>query len=84
DGLAISLRYVDGVFVQASTRGDGATGENVTENVRTIRSLPLRLKGKRVPKVLDVRGEVLMFRRDFARMNDRQREAGHKEFANPR
>ncbi|MEX3824447.1 NAD-dependent DNA ligase LigA, partial [Paraburkholderia sp. BR14262] len=84
DGLAISLRYVDGVFVQASTRGDGATGENVTENVRTIRSLPLRLKGKRVPKVLDVRGEVLMFRRDFERMNQRQRDAGHKEFANPR
>ncbi|QGZ54551.1 NAD-dependent DNA ligase LigA [Paraburkholderia acidiphila] len=84
DGLAISLRYVDGVFVQASTRGDGATGENVTENVRTIRSLPLRLKGKRVPKALDVRGEVLMFRRDFERMNQRQRDAGHKEFANPR
>jgi len=84
DGLAISLRYVDGVFDQASTRGDGTTGENVTENVRTIRSLPLRLKGKRVPKVLDVRGEVLMFRRDFDRMNERQREAGHKEFANPR
>ncbi|WP_027814834.1 NAD-dependent DNA ligase LigA [Paraburkholderia bannensis] len=84
DGLAISLRYVDGVFVQASTRGDGTTGENVTENVRTIRSLPLRLKGNRVPKVLDVRGEVLMFRRDFARMNERQREAGQKEFANPR
>ncbi|MBN3853034.1 NAD-dependent DNA ligase LigA [Paraburkholderia sp. Ac-20340] len=84
DGLAISLRYVDGVFVQASTRGDGTTGENVTENVRTIRSLPLRLKGARVPKVLDVRGEVLMFRRDFARMNERQREAGQKEFANPR
>ncbi|RQH07913.1 NAD-dependent DNA ligase LigA [Paraburkholderia dinghuensis] len=84
DGLAISLRYVDGVFVEASTRGDGTTGENVTENVRTIRSLPLRLKGKRVPKVLDVRGEVLMFRRDFARMNERQREDGQKEFANPR
>ncbi|SDB97028.1 NAD-dependent DNA ligase LigA [Paraburkholderia lycopersici] len=84
DGLAISLRYVDGVFEQASTRGDGTTGENVTENVRTIRSLPLRLKGKRVPRVLDVRGEVLMFRRDFERMNQRQREAGHKEFANPR
>ncbi|HTR07303.1 MAG TPA: NAD-dependent DNA ligase LigA [Paraburkholderia sp.] len=84
DGLAISLRYIDGVFVQASTRGDGTTGENVTENVRTIRSLPLRLKGKRVPKVLDVRGEVLMFRRDFERMNQRQRDAGHKEFANPR
>ncbi|MFP6559287.1 NAD-dependent DNA ligase LigA [Paraburkholderia sp. B3] len=84
DGLAISLRYVDGAFVQASTRGDGTTGENVTENVRTIRSLPMRLKGPRVPKVLDVRGEVLMFRRDFERMNERQREAGQKEFANPR
>ena len=84
DGLAVSLRYVDGVFVQASTRGDGTTGENVTSNVRTIRSLPMRLKGERVPKVLDVRGEVLMFRRDFERMNERQREAGQKEFANPR
>jgi DNA ligase (NAD+) len=84
DGLAISLRYVDGRFVQAATRGDGATGENVTENVRTIRSIPLTLKGRHVPKVLDVRGEVLMFKRDFERMNARQREAGHKEFANPR
>ena len=84
DGLAISLRYVDGEFVQASTRGDGTTGEDVSANVRTIRSLPMRLKGKRIPKVLDVRGEVLMFRRDFERMNQRQREAGQKEFANPR
>ncbi|PLZ02089.1 DNA ligase [Burkholderia sp. WAC0059] len=84
DGLAISLRYVDGEFVQAATRGDGTTGENVTANVRTIRSIPLRLKGERIPKVLDVRGEVLMFRRDFARLNERQREAGQREFANPR
>lgn len=84
DGLAISLRYVDGQFVQAATRGDGTTGENVTENVRTIRSIPLKLKGKRVPRVLDVRGEVLMFRRDFERLNERQREAGQREFANPR
>ncbi|MFC0572278.1 NAD-dependent DNA ligase LigA [Paraburkholderia solisilvae] len=84
DGLAISLRYVDGRFMQAATRGDGATGENVTENVRTIRSIPLTLKGRRVPKVLDVRGEVLMFKRDFERLNERQREAGHREFANPR
>jgi DNA ligase (NAD+) len=84
DGLAISLRYVDGRFVQAATRGDGATGENVTENVRTIRSIPLKLKGARVPKVLDVRGEVLMFKRDFERLNERQREADHREFANPR
>jgi DNA ligase (NAD+) len=84
DGLAISLRYVDGLFVQAATRGDGTTGENVTENVRTIRSIPLKLKGKRVPHVLDVRGEVLMFKRDFERLNERQRAAGQKEFANPR
>jgi DNA ligase (NAD+) len=84
DGLAISLRYEDGKFVQAATRGDGATGENVTENVRTIRSIPLKLKGRHVPKVLDVRGEVLMFKRDFERLNERQREAGHREFANPR
>lgn len=70
DGLAISLRYENGVFVQASTRGDGTTGEDVTANVRTIRSLPLRLKevpGVPMPAVLEVRGEVLMFKRDFAR-----------------
>ncbi len=84
DGLAISLRYVDGQFTQAATRGDGATGEDVTENVRTIRSIPLKLKGKRVPKLVDVRGEVLMFRRDFDKLNQRQRDAGQREFANPR
>lgn len=84
DGLAISLRYDDGLFVQAATRGDGATGEEVTENVRTIRSIPLKLKGKNVPKRLDVRGEVLMFKRDFERLNARQREAEQREFANPR
>jgi DNA ligase (NAD+) len=84
DGLAISLRYVDGVFEQAATRGDGTTGENVSTNVRTIRSIPLKLKGENLPKILEVRGEVLMFKRDFARLNDRQREAGQKEFANPR
>ena len=84
DGLAISLRYDDGVFVQAATRGDGATGEEVTENVRTIHSIPLKLKGKNIPKRLDVRGEVLMFKRDFERLNARQREAEQREFANPR
>ncbi|CAM2145881.1 DNA ligase [Pararobbsia alpina] len=84
DGLAVSLRYVNGVFEQAATRGDGATGEDVTANVRTIRSLPLRLKGKHVPAVLEVRGEVLMFKRDFAKLNERQRAAEQKEFANPR
>lgn len=84
DGLAISLRYENGRFVQASTRGDGATGEDVTANVRTIRSLPLTLKGDLPPKVIDVRGEVFMFKRDFERLNARQREAGQREFANPR
>jgi DNA ligase (NAD+) len=84
DGLAISLRYIEGRFVQASTRGDGSTGEDVTENVRTIRSIPLLLKGRRVPKLLDVRGEVLMFKRDFERLNERQRATELKEFANPR
>ncbi|MBN3753449.1 NAD-dependent DNA ligase LigA [Paraburkholderia sp. Tr-20389] len=84
DGLAISLRYVDGQFTQAATRGDGATGEDVTENVRTIRSIPLKLKGKHVPKLIDVRGEVLMFKRDFDKLNQRQRDAGQREFANPR
>lgn len=84
DGLAISLRYENGRFVRASTRGDGATGEDVTENVRTIRSIPLKLKGANVPAVLEVRGEVLMFKRDFARLNERQRAAEQREFANPR
>jgi DNA ligase (NAD+) len=84
DGLAISLRYEDGVLVQAATRGDGSTGENVTANVRTVRAIPLRLHGKHVPRVLEVRGEVLMFKEDFAKLNERQREAGQKEFANPR
>jgi DNA ligase (NAD+) len=84
DGLAVSLRYRDGRFVQAATRGDGTTGEDVTENIRTVRSIPLRLKGASIPRMLDVRGEVLMFRRDFERLNARQRDAGQREFANPR
>ncbi len=84
DGLAINLRYVDGVFTQAATRGDGFTGEDVTENIRTIRSIPLRLRVENPPKILDVRGEVLMFKRDFEKLNQRQRDAGAKEFANPR
>jgi DNA ligase (NAD+) len=84
DGLAISLRYEDGLFVQAATRGDGATGEDVTANIRTIKTIPLRLQGRDLPAVLEVRGEVLMFKSDFARLNQRQRDAGQKEFANPR
>ena len=84
DGLAINLRYVDGLFTQAATRGDGYTGEDVTENIRTIRSIPLRLNTANPPAVLDVRGEVLMFKQDFEKLNQRQRDAGGKEFANPR
>jgi DNA ligase (NAD+) len=84
DGLAISLRYEDGVFVQAATRGDGTTGEDVTANIRTVRAIPLRLHGDSVPAVLEVRGEVLMFKADFNKLNQRQRDAGQKEFANPR
>ena len=84
DGLAINLRYEDGLLVEAATRGDGATGENVTANIRTVQAIPLRLHTQDPPRLIDIRGEVLMFKSDFARMNARQREAGAKEFANPR
>jgi DNA ligase (NAD+) len=84
DGLAISLRYEHGLFVSAATRGDGATGEDVTTNIRTVRAIPLRLHGDKVPALLEVRGEVLMYKADFAKLNARQRDAGQKEFANPR
>lgn len=84
DGLAINLRYENGVLVQAATRGDGATGEDVTVNIRTVRTLPLKLHTNNPPAVIDIRGEVLMFKADFARLNQRQRDAGQKEFANPR
>jgi DNA ligase (NAD+) len=83
DGLAISLRYENGSLVQAATRGDGQTGEDVTANIRTIKSIPLKLKGK-APGVLEVRGEVLMNRRDFDRLNQAQGERGEKVFVNPR
>ncbi|MEN3365636.1 MAG: ligase [Burkholderiales bacterium] len=84
DGLAISLRYEDGILMQAATRGDGMTGENVTFNVRTVKAIPLRLHTDHPPAVLEVRGEVLMYKADFAKLNARQREAGQKEFVNPR
>ncbi|VFR28191.1 DNA ligase [plant metagenome] len=83
DGLAISLRYENGVLVQAATRGDGTTGEDVTSNIRTIKSIPLRLKGA-APRVLEVRGEVFMNREDFERLNAAQAERGEKVFVNPR
>jgi len=83
DGLALNLRYRHGVLDLAATRGDGTVGEDVTPNVRTIHSVPLRLKDGRAP-VIEVRGEVLMYKRDLERLNRAQREAGEKEFANPR
>ncbi|MBC7414424.1 MAG: NAD-dependent DNA ligase LigA [Herminiimonas sp.] len=84
DGLAINLRYENGLLVEAATRGDGTTGENVTANIRTVQAIPLRLHAEHPPAVIDIRGEILMFKADFARMNARQRAAGAKEFANPR
>ncbi|HHI92090.1 MAG TPA: NAD-dependent DNA ligase LigA [Gammaproteobacteria bacterium] len=84
DGLAISLLYEDGVLVRAATRGDGMTGENVTQNVRTIKSIPLHLLGDDYPQLLEVRGEVYMPKKGFEALNARQRAAGEKPFANPR
>ena len=84
DGLAVSIRYENGVLVQAATRGDGYTGEDITSNVKTIRAVPLKLKGKAVPAVLEVRGEVFMPLAGFTQMNDKARAAGEKVFANPR
>lgn len=83
DGLAISLRYENGVLVQAATRGDGEVGEDVTQNIRTIGQIPLRLP-LGVPPVLEVRGEVYMRRDDFDALNEKQRAAGDKTFVNPR
>ena len=84
DGLAISLRYEGGVFVQGATRGDGATGEDVTANLRTIGQIPAKLRGRGWPRVLEVRGEVYMARAAFERWNEQAREHGGKVLANPR
>jgi len=84
DGLAVSLRYEHGVLVQAATRGDGETGEDVTQNVRTIRAIPLRLDTPAPPPVLEVRGEAYMSHRDFEAYNARQRERGQPTLVNPR
>ncbi|MCK2088068.1 NAD-dependent DNA ligase LigA [Thauera aromatica] len=83
DGLAINLRYEHGVLVQAATRGDGETGEDVTANVRTVKAIPLRLRGE-APPVLEIRGEIYLRRDDFEALNRRQAEAGDKVFVNPR
>ena len=84
DGLAVSLIYEDGVFRLGATRGDGYTGEDVTANLRTVRAIPLKLAAARTPTLLEVRGEVLMLKKDFVALNRGQRERGEKEFVNPR
>ncbi len=84
DGLAVNLRYEDGRLIYAATRGDGAVGDDVTSNVRTIKAVPLSLTGVDVPEILEVRGEVYMPKKSFARLNDLRGEAGESLFANPR
>jgi len=84
DGMAISLRYEQGRFVQAATRGDGRSGEDVTHNVKTIGAVPVQLQGEGFPEVLEVRGEIYMPLAGFAALNKAAREAGEKTFANPR
>src|SRR6478752_3239475 len=84
DGLAITLAYENGIFVRGATRGDGYTGEDVTANLKTVRSIPLRLELKKAPRLLEVRAEVLMFRKDFEAINKAALEAGEKTFVNPR
>ena len=84
DGLAITLTYENGIFTQGATRGDGYTGEDVTHNLKTIRSIPQRLNIQKPPKLLEVRGEVLMFKADFDVLNQQQESRGDKVFANPR
>jgi len=84
DGLAIELIYEKGVLVRALTRGDGTTGEDVTNNIRTIRSIPLKLRNQNVPPLFEVRGEILLFKKDFEQLNKEQEENGELTFANPR
>ena len=84
DGIAVSLLYQDGLLVRAATRGDGTEGEDVTQNVRTINAVPLRLLGEGYPSVLEVRGEIYMPRAGFEKLNETAREQGEKTFVNPR
>ena len=86
DGLAVELVYENGIFVQGSTRGNGITGENITQNLRTIKSIPLKLDNSQInyPSILEVRGEVYMNKKGFERLNERQTDEGNQPFANPR
>ena len=84
DGLSISIRYQNGELVQAATRGDGAEGENVTANIKTVREIPHVLKGKGIPELIDIRGEIYLGHKDFLALNTSQAERGDKVFANPR
>jgi DNA ligase (NAD+) len=84
DGLSMSLRYEDGVLVRAATRGDGSEGEDVTANIKTLKEVPHKLKGRKVPAICEVRGEVYMTKPEFLALNNRQAEAGEPIFANPR
>lgn len=84
DGLAISIRYENGLLVQAATRGDGAVGEDVTENVRTIRNIPLKLHGKNIPQVVEIRGEIYMPKAGFEKLNQQRLANNEKLFVNPR
>jgi DNA ligase (NAD+) len=84
DGLAVELIYEDGRLTGAVTRGDGTVGENVFQNIRTVKAIPLRLKGDKVPSLIEVRGEILMFKDEFRKLNEEQQEAGETPFANPR
>lgn len=85
DGIAVELVYEEGKFVQGSTRGDGVSGENITQNLRTIRAIPLQLsKGKKIPSLLELRGEVFIDKNDFVKLNEKRIDAGEQPFANPR
>lgn len=84
DGLSFSARYENGLFVRGATRGDGATGEDITENLRVIKDLPQKIEGKDIPEILEVRGEVYMSKRDFLELNRQYESEGKKAFANPR
>src|SRR3954452_23231096 len=84
DGLSMSLRYEGGVLVTAATRGDGAEGEDVTANIRTLKDVPHKLHGRNLPEICEVRGEVYMTKQAFLALNERQKEAGDTVFANPR